>query len=84
MSTLQLIAKATISLPDWEQRSLLRFLESIVAKRSSTSASASNAATMDSPQPSLGLHPDLLPFIGVLPGEIDTNGLHDHRLLKHA
>ncbi len=81
MSTLQLLEKAAASLRGEEQRSLLKYLTSLLDNppRPALAATPSVPASATSP-----LHPALLPMVGILPLAAEPDQLHDYRLLKHA
>jgi hypothetical protein len=81
MSLLQVIEKAVLSLPDTEQRELLVFLSGVL-ENAPVSAVAISAASGESVAGSL--HPELLPVLGIIPGDADVDEVHEYRLLKHS
>ena len=81
MSALKIIEKAALSLPGEDQRQLLVFMTDVVE---AAAARRLEAVPEPPPQNLDGLHPALLPMVGIIPAEAEAEEIHGYRLLKHA
>jgi hypothetical protein len=81
MSTLKMLERAALSLPQAEQRQLLIFLTKVVQN-----GPGGDVATPARPSESIAssLHPDLLPMVGIIAAEADAEEIHEYRRLKHS
>ena len=80
MSALKIIEKAALSLPGEEQRQLLVFMTTVVEN----AAQRGEIARPPGPQFPDGLHPALVPMVGIIPPDAAADDIHGYRLLKHA